>query len=172
MTCRRALIAVVWAALLPATMVQAEDVVAPDTRVRIEFLRPERFTDVGNRPFLSEKVRDAYLVDLHRHIERRALRLLADGHTLRILVTDIDMAGAFGASRRGLSDVRVIRDSHPPRIDLQFRIDAGAMVKQGERRLRNLDFQTGGLMYRGDSLRYEKALLDDWLDRELGPAGS
>lgn len=54
-------------------------------------------------------------------------------------------------------------------IDLRFRLAGadGVVVKEGERKLRDLVFLTTTVLYRGDPLRYEKALIDNWLEREL-----
>jgi len=61
------------------------------------------------------------------------------------------------------------RDAYPPRIDLTFRLTAadGSLLKEGERKLREPVFALTGSAYRDDPLRYEKALLDTWLEREL-----
>ena len=61
----------------------------------------------------------------------------------------------------GRCDVRVMKDTYPPRIDLTFRLvdGDGKELRAGSRKLR--DSIT-------DHLRYEKALLGDWLRHELG----
>jgi hypothetical protein len=71
--------------------------------------------------------------------------------------------------RRHLGDVRIVRDVCPPRIDLRFRLTGadGVMVKDGERKLRDMAFLMSTVSYRDDPLRYEKALIDTWLEREL-----
>jgi hypothetical protein len=94
-----------------------------------------------------------------------------EGQSLVVSITEVDMAGNFEPLRTRLAEVRIVRDVYPPRIDLIFKWtdSGGAILKQGERKLRDLAFMTGANLYRGDPLRYEKALLDDWLDREFRP---
>ena len=67
-------------------------------------------------------------------------------------------------------DVRIVKDIYPPRISLSFRLtDAeGNVVKEGKRELRDLAFMMKiNMSFRDDSVRYEKALLDDWLRAEF-----
>ena len=81
------------------------------------------------------------------------------------------MAGEFEPWRRG-ARVRVVRDIYPPRIDLNFvLLDAqGAVRMRGERKLRDSAFQFGASPLQSDPLRYEKNLIDAWLEREFGGA--
>jgi hypothetical protein len=62
-----------------------------------------------------------------------------------------------------------VKDIYPPRIDLSFSLAAGdgKVIKEGERRLRDPAFLAGANQYPDDPLRYEKALIDRWLEREL-----
>jgi len=159
----KAVLAGIASALLSAAA-QASD------RVEVGFVHPEKFTDAG-RYWGGDRARETNLAELAQHIEHRAERLLPVGHKLVVSITDLDLAGAYEPWRRGAGDVRVVRDVYPPRIDLGFHLLAadGATLKQGERRLRDLAFGNGNVVYPGDRLRHEKALLDVWLERELGP---
>lgn len=143
---------------------------APEPPVRVEYLHPENFRDIGQGYYGSDKQRTAYLEELRKHIQQRAGRLLPEGQSLAVTITDVDMAGSFEPWRRHY-DVRIVRDIYPPRIDLHFQlIDAnGDIVKEGERKLRDMAFLMSSTMYRyrNDTLRYEKALLDDWLERDF-----
>ena len=86
---------------------------------------------------------------------------------------NVDMAGSFEPWRARLGDTRIVRDIYPPRIDLRFTLTDGSgfVIRSGERKLRDLTFLTTTLFYRNDSLRYEKALLDKWLEREFPDLG-
>ena len=96
---------------------------------------------------------------------------MPEGHTLSVTFTDIDMAGDFEPWRGvRFDDVRIVKDIYPPRIVLSFRLtDAdGNVVKQGKRDLRDIAFMMKITMgFRDDSVRHEKALLDDWLRSEF-----
>jgi len=139
--------------------------------VEVTYAEPEQFTDVQDSYGASQKPNEAYLRQLKEHLERVGAKRLADGQRLTITITDIDMAGDFEPWRSPqFQDVRIIKDIYPPRIDLTFRLtDAnGQVIAEGERELRDLNFNmrmTG--LPNNDALRHEKALLDDWLRREL-----
>ncbi|MEC5398551.1 DUF3016 domain-containing protein [Uliginosibacterium sp. H1] len=161
------------AACLPLATAAAES--GRDGAVQVRYEQPEGFTE-SRRSFESERQRSGWLTELARHVEKRAAVRLADGQRLEITVTDIDRAGETELWRGGAqaSDLRIVRDLYPPRIDLHFvlRDAQGGVLRQGERRLRDIDFMSRpGRLRDDDRLRYEKALLDDWLDREFGRAG-
>jgi hypothetical protein len=139
-------------------------------RAEVRYVDPEKFTDAG-RYWGGDTSREHNLALLARHIERGAARLLPEGQRLFVSVTDVDLAGGYEPWRRNLGDVRLITAVYPPRIDLGFQLmDAdGRVLKEGKRRLLDLSFQVSGASYRDDPLRYEKALLDGWLERELSP---
>lgn len=144
---------------------------AENPAVEVTYVEPEKFTDVQDHFGGSQKPNEHYLRQLKEHLERRASKRLAEGQRLTVTITDIDMAGDFEPWRSPqFQDVRIIKDIYPPRIDLSFRLtDAnGQVIAEGERELRDLNFnmRTTGLPS-NDTLRHEKALLDDWLAREL-----
>ena len=139
-------------------------------RVQVRYLHPEKFTDAG-RYWAGAASREDNLAQLARHIERRATGLLPEGQRLLVSVTDVDLAGGY-EPWRNLGAIRVVRDVHPPRIDLSFQLTGadGRALREGKRSLRDLAFQVSGSGYRDDPLRYEKALINGWLARELQPA--
>lgn len=142
---------------------------ALSANIRIEYIQPEKFTDIGDSAISGDASRADDLEQLRRHLAQRAAARLAAGQRLAILITDIDRAGNFEPWHVRLGTTRIIRDIYPPRINLRFELtdDTGAIIQAGERRLRDSAFLTSTRYYRSDPLRYEKALLDDWLERAL-----
>ena len=137
--------------------------------VQVQYVHAEEFADVGNRRFSDERIRAAYLEQLRGHLVKRAAGLLVAGERLNVSITELDMAGEFEAWRPPSAEARIVKDSYPPRIDLTFSLaaDDGKVIKEGERRLRDPAFLAGANRYPDDPLRYEKALIDRWLEREL-----
>lgn len=156
---------------LHGTNALAHDAAAPGHgRIVVGFVDPEQFTDLGDRFGPDARLRAYYAELLRKHLELRLGARVSAGQVFAVVFTDIDRAGSPGWARGGRwSSVRVVRDATPPRLDLRFRwIDAaGAVIGEGARRLRNPAFLWGGTLYRDDPLRYEKTLLDDWLDEEF-----
>ena len=143
--------------------------IGQEAPVEVQYVHAENFADVGNRRFSDERIRAAYLEQLRGHLVKQAAPLLATGERLSVSVTELDMAGEFEAWRPPSSEARIVKDIYPPRIDLSFRLAAGdgKVIKQGARALRDPAFLTGANRYPDDPLRYEKALIDRWLEQEL-----
>jgi hypothetical protein len=149
---------------------------AQDDRVTVELASPEKFTDFKtscvNRPV---DVR-ALAAQMERFVKTTATRLLAEGQRMEITVTNVDLAGDIEVWRNPrLCDLRTMKDVYPPRVDLTFRIlDAeGKELRTGTRQLVDVNYLDRSAPSSIDQLRYEKYLLADWLQRELGArAGS
>ena len=139
-------------------------------RANVEFFEPQKFTDVCDS-YMGDSDRTTYLEQIRDHVLEQARYYVPEGQMLSVTFTDIDMAGDF-APWHGprWSDVRIVKDIYPPRINLAFRLtDAeGRVVKEGKRELRDLAFMMKiSMAFRDDSVRHEKALLDDWLRSEF-----
>lgn len=144
--------------------------------VTVVFDQPEKYVDVRDNwaDNDNERGRERYLPPLKEHLEKAAARRLAPGQQLAVTFTDIDLAGDF-EPWRGLQfqDIRVVKEIYIPRLTFSYKVTdaSGAVVKSGEKKLLDMGFQmriTSG--FRDDPLRYEKAMLDDWLAQELPAA--
>lgn len=139
--------------------------------VTVEFVQPEKFTDVSDRMLRTAPDKNPNLHSLRQHTLARAARYLQPGQTLTIAFTDIDLAGDFRPQLDpALSDVRLVTRLYPPRIKLNFVLHdaAGAVLKSGQADLRDLGFDTSYSGSTTDSLRFEKRLLDKWMRKEFG----
>ena len=141
-------------------------------RAEVTYSNPEKFTDAADSQRGSDFGRDANLDELREHVLRRANAHVPVGQKLEVTITDIDFAGEIEPWRSPQAhDVRIIKDIYSPRIDLTYRlidVATGAVVKEGESRLRDLTFTMNIHANRNDHRVYEKALLDDWLRKEFG----
>jgi len=144
---------------------------AAAAKVEVEFVAPEAFTDVRDALVATEKGRAYTIEEVRRYLVETAARHVPEGQHLKVTVTDIDMAGDYEFwGRAGHSDIRVIKAIYPPSIDLAFVLSdtSGTVLKEGSRRLHDLAFQMRIDLRDTDRLRYEKALIDDWLRDEFG----
>ena len=148
----------------------------PDSasRVTVTYANPQNFSE--NREFGMQNRYQGidYLQTLRAHLIKRATQMLPPGERLEVTITDIKLAGAYEPWHGPrMYYVRIMKDVYPPRIELTFKLIGadGAVSRQGSRTLRNLGYLQSGLATSGNSdpLRYDKALLDNWLRR--GPAG-
>jgi hypothetical protein len=149
---------------------------AQDSRVSVVFAHAERYTDLRLSCVSPDADTRALTGELGRYLQEAAAPRVPEGQRLEVTLTNVDMAGEIESWRGpGRCDLRTVKDVYPPRIDLQFRwIGADrAEVRAGTRHLRDSNYLTHAAPVTADHLRYEKALLLDWLQRELrAPAGS
>lgn len=139
-------------------------------RAEVLFFEPQNFTDVRDS-YMGDASRTTYLEQIRDYLLEQAKYYVPEGHTLSVTFTDIDMAGDFEPWRGPRwDDVRIVKDIYPPRMAFSFQLKdaAGNVVKEGKRNLRDLAFMMKiSMSFRDDSVRHEKALLDDWLRSEF-----
>ena len=140
---------------------------ADDASVVVRFQQPENFTDLKTSYSGLDQVNEGYTRELRQHLERTAASQLPADYKLEVTITDVDMAGDFEPHRGPqFDDVRIVKDIYPPRIDLRYTLTDASdrVIAQGEEQLRNLSFNwTISPLPQSDPLRYEKALLDDFV---------
>jgi hypothetical protein len=145
---------------------RAAEVAKASARTDVVFEQPEKFTDVKDSDFGTDKGRDAILERLRESIVERADKALPAGQKLVITFTDIDLAGEYEPWRGPqFSDVRIVKSIYPPRLKFSYKITdaAGQAVKEGNEDLRDLAFEMRLTADRQDTLRYEKDILRDWI---------
>lgn len=140
--------------------------------VNVRWQDPAQFSEIRYSHNRFESKRGNWVERLAQHVRKYATPRLAPGERLDIDITDIELAGDYEPWRGAdFQDTRFIREIYPPRITLNFtRIGPnGEVIAQGERKLVDHGFLMGsgtaGLD--SDPLRYEKAMLQQWLAREL-----
>lgn len=137
--------------------------------VTVEFQNPDDFRDV--RESLGGGTDLNALAALRTFLQEKAPYHLQPGQKLRLVFTDIDLAGDFPVSGGGRYDrVRVIRGIYIPRQEFNFTLtdSAGQVVKEGKRTLTDMNFQASGLRIGSDQpFFYDKVLLEDWLRKEF-----
>ena len=142
--------------------------------VQVTWEDPAGFTEIrysGNR---HEARKGTWVSDLADYLASESATALAPGQRLTVNLTDIDLAGDFEPwLGRNMQEVRMMRDIYPPKIALSYTLhDAnGQVLAQGDRTLSNLGYLQGLNTARKstDNLRYEKHLIDRWVQQEFGP---
>lgn len=146
----------------------------PPGIVSVTYADPSRFSDGRSAPRESAQARQAWLDALSLHLADQAAPRLPEGQRLEVHITDVQRAGGFEPWRGPQAgDVRIVRDLYPPRIDLNFKVLAadGRVVREGRRQLRDAAFLMKPDIGSNDTLRYEKALIDDWVRQEFTRKG-
>ena len=156
------------AAMAAGTVLTAAE--SKSSAVTVKFNESDKFTDAASH--FNGGTDKYYLDTLSEHLQKVAARELAPGQKLEVTFTDIDLAGEFIPTNPSRSDVRIVKDIYIPRMVLSFRLlDAdGKVIKEGERKLTDLNFMSNmGMFERNEPLFYDKALITDWVKKELRP---
>jgi len=133
--------------------------------VQVDFVQPEKFSDIkDNNGFRQTDV----LKDIQAHFIEQAGKCLP-GRDMRIHVTDVDLAGEVEPFGRRMQWLRVMRTVTLPYIAFNYEvIEGGKIVRQGEVKLRDMNYQDGFNNYfSSDTLRYEKRMIDRWFKDEF-----
>lgn len=146
---------------------------APDTgtaskAVTVQYVNPHDFTESRQSAGIVGFDQHNYLEKLKTYLQQQAAPMLAAGQHLSVRITDIDLAGSYEPWRApAMTDVRIMRDIYPPRIELSFTLTGanGKTLRSGDRQLNGLGYLSGSAMGHPDHepLRYDKSLLDRWL---------
>lgn len=148
--------------------VTPQDAAAP-AEVTVEFANPDNYRDA--RESLGGHTDENALAVLRTYLQENAPAYLQSGQKLHVTFTDIDLTGEFQMSGGGRYDrVRLVKSIYIPRMELTFALtDAGGqIVKQGTRKLTDLNFQSAALRIGSDQpYFYDKVLLEDWLRNEF-----
>lgn len=136
--------------------------------VSVVYAAPQNFADVG----WSEYDRNMVLKDLSEHFGKLAARL-PEGTDMKVEVLDIDLAGRLRHSFRWPNEIRVLSGGADwPHIHLRYTIERdGQVVASGEDHLQNMMYLERINRYSsGDTLRYEKQMVDDWFKQHIAAA--
>ena len=133
--------------------------------VRVEFVKPENYTDVSFRSMTPEGARERLIGELARTIRDSAAQPLS-GYDLYVRILDVHMAGRPAFEAPGMnSDLRIRNRTTPPKISLQYVVKdrSGKVVTKGSEFLIDPNYQWN-VSYQGtDELYSEKALLRSWI---------
>lgn len=124
---------------------------------------PDSFTPVPASARESKADRRRWIEKLCEHLADRVAEALPQGERAEVDISDIRRAAPMTASGSA-------QDVVPPRIALSFKrlSPGGKVVQSASRVLQDTSLQLNGRRYAGDSLGYEKALVDEWVNREFG----
>jgi hypothetical protein len=142
----------------------------PTAQIDVSFVSPENFTDFKDSSMNTDKGREYLTSEFTKHIKKVAREYLAANTRLEIKFNDINLAGEYEPQRGpNFNDVRIMKQIYPPRAVLEFRLLGadGKVIAEGSRRLIDMNFQSNSTPFDNDPLRYDKAMLTDWLRSEF-----
>ncbi|MDF2177907.1 DUF3016 domain-containing protein [Aliiglaciecola sp. CAU 1673] len=158
----------VLAFLLTGLFVAVSWAVQTVSRVEINWIEPEKFTDVRPSNESRQRFRERTFEDIKKYMEK-LMGSLPEGQKLLMNVTDLDLAGqVWPGSFVGLnsaSDVRLIKRIDIPRMRFDYKLldNSGNIIKEETVDLKDMSFQDKhNPLFDSESLRYEKNMLREW----------
>ncbi len=129
--------------------------------VEVQWSGSASYRDAGR----SAADRERVMQTLGAHF-RQLGRLLPSGQTLKLEVTDLDLAGEIEAV--AWHQLRVLRGRADwPQLSLRYTLSAGgSTLKSGEARLSDMNYLSSA---RQDDLGYEKRMVEQWFRAEFAP---
>lgn len=139
---------------------------AASAGVTVSYEQPDKFRDM---PY-SQVDREEVLRQLSEHFGKLGEEL-PQGQELRITVKDIDLAGRIEPARWNFNnDIRLMRGGADwPTMKLSYVLEEnGQVLRSGEAVINNMMYLDRLNRYSsGDSLRFEKQMLDEWFKRDI-----
>jgi hypothetical protein len=149
--------------LLISTLLLTPTAFAADSEVIWTDYKSYRDINEGNDG--RKQFRERTFKDLEKHFATLAATL-PEAQTLKIDVTDVDLAGDTHIG--GINRMRIVKHMYSPRMNFSYQLlDAdGTVIKSDDVVVKDMNFMSGNsLKYRNKSLGYEKKMLDDWFDK-------
>lgn len=136
--------------------------------VEVVFENPEEYRDIDYGDNMTKRGIKVHLPRLEKHIVKQAKRYLEEGQSLSMKITDIDLAGEYEPWRSiDFDDIRIVKTIYPPRISFSFELtdEDGNVLKSGEEKIVDMNFEYKIRINYSDDLFYEKAMITDWFRR-------
>ncbi|WDE10999.1 DUF3016 domain-containing protein [Thalassomonas haliotis] len=154
-------------ALLLMTSTALSTAFAADSEVK--WTEPEKYRDIRPGDENRKRFQERTFKELEKYFAKLAAKL-PEKQTLKIEVTDVDLAGdvRFGSHRQ----IRIIKDIYSPRMAFSYQLLSAdkTLLSSGEVNLKDLNFMHGrGIKHRHEALNYEKNMLDDWFEETFSP---
>lgn len=140
-------------------------------RIQVTWAPDDQLSEVKDNQFQRGWLRpEDWKKSLSDYLRERANTVLPAGQRLDVKFNDIKLAGNFEPWRGpNAQDIRFMTDLYPPRATLQYKLlDAqGKTLREGESKLIDMSYLQRTTTTTTDPLRYDKRLLDDWLNKEF-----
>lgn len=150
----------IFSALLFAPMTMA-------ATVEMTWTEPGKYRDIKSGEQSRKHFEKRVFKNITEHFEKLAENL-PEGYTLKIDVTDIDLAGDVNIG--GIRRIRIVKDLYFPRMKFSYELVGtdSQVVASDEVNVKDMSFMhSSRLKYENKSFGYEKKMLDEWFDDTL-----
>jgi hypothetical protein len=129
----------------------------------VEFVHPEKYSDIELRNSSPERTRNVLLPDLEKFVQKQAALHIPAGDNLHLRITNIDDAGWIRPV--GPTPRRVVRQVQPARVDFEYTITdaAGTALDSGCKTLSDTPVGRMDNSFDTEQLPLVKRMLGDWI---------
>ncbi len=123
---------------------------------------PDKYTDVRSGNENRKHFKERIFKNFEKHFAKLSEKL-PEGKTLKINVTNVDLAGDVRFS--SMQQVRIVKDIYIPRIEFSYELinTDKSIAASGDVDLKDMGFMTSSSSYKSNSvLYYEKRMIDKW----------
>ncbi|MFC0253684.1 DUF3016 domain-containing protein [Massilia consociata] len=138
---------------------------AASAGVTVNYVESDKFADLPFAPWERQEV----LREIADHFAKRG-KELPPGQDLNVEITEIDLAGREYPNVRSGRELRVLKGMADwPMMELRYTLTSnGQVLKSGSERLSDMSYlQRTSRFSDGDSLRFEKRMIDEWFNKTI-----
>ncbi len=131
----------------------------------VEFVQPEKYSDIELRGSPPEKTREQVLPDLEHYVKKQAALYIPAGQKLDLRITDIDDAGWIRPI--GPTPRRIVRNVQPARVDFDYTLtdSSGTVLASGRETLSDMHGDRLDRSFDNEQMPLVKEMLSRWINQ-------
>jgi hypothetical protein len=131
----------------------------------VEFVQPDKFSDIELRGSPPEKTREVLLPDLEHYVQKQAKLYISEGQKLDLRISDIDDAGWIRPI--GPTPRRIVRNVQPARVDFDYALtdSSGAVLASGRETLSDMSGDRLDRSFDNEQMPLVKEMLSRWISQ-------
>lgn len=137
--------------------------------VEVIWSEPDNYEDIRAANWSDAAFRKSLFSNIEKHFQSLA-QDLPSSLQLKIKMTNINLAGDVRYDFTLHQEIRYVKSAYWPLLEFEYTVvEAGAVIRQGTARLRDMGFMSRGtrLKNRSDSFKYEKRIITEWFEKDL-----
>lgn len=138
-------------------------------QVALNWHEPKNYRDVRSPNGGQKSYQENIFYQLDKHFQKSAKKFLPEGFTLKIKVTDLNLAGDTRFHTIGHNEVRLVKPMYWPSMKFEYELYEGdELVKTDMVKIKDVSFmERSSIGRKSQGLYYEKRLITDWFKDEI-----
>ena len=151
------------------THAESNEKTAEIKQVQINWHEPENYRDVRSPDGGQKRYRERVFKQLDKHFQKMASKHLPDNYSLKVKMTNVDLAGDARFYTGGINNFRVLKDIHWPSMEFEYQLfEDHKLIKKDAMKVKDMSYlQRIGLRSQSESFYYDKRLISEWFKDEI-----